>query len=44
MQTMDMALERLVREGTISVESAIEKAADKESFAKMLKQGEMPQP
>jgi twitching motility protein PilT len=40
MQTMDMALERLVREGTISVETAIEKAADKESFTKLFKQGE----
>jgi twitching motility protein PilT len=41
MQTMDMALERLVREGTISVETAIEKAADKESFTKLFKPGEM---
>jgi hypothetical protein len=36
-----MSLERLVRDGTISVETAIEKAADKESFMKLFKQGEM---
>jgi twitching motility protein PilT len=42
MQTMDMALERYVRDGTISVDSAIEKALDKEGFAKLLKQGEAP--
>jgi twitching motility protein PilT len=41
MQTMDMALDRLVKDGTISVEAAIEKASDKEAFAKLLKQGEM---
>jgi Tfp pilus assembly pilus retraction ATPase PilT len=41
MQTMDMALERLVREKTISPASALEKAIDKESFAKLLKQDEM---
>ncbi len=41
MQTMDMALDRFVRDGTISAESAIEKAADKEAFAKLLKQSEM---
>jgi twitching motility protein PilT len=40
MQTMDMALERFVKDGTISAESAIEKAADKESFVKLLKQNE----
>jgi twitching motility protein PilT len=40
MQTMDMALERFVRDGTIAAEAAIEKAADKESFAKLLKQSE----
>jgi twitching motility protein PilT len=34
MQTMDMALERLVREKTISAKAALEKAIDKESFAK----------
>ena len=41
MQTMDMALERYVRDGTIGVESALEKAIDKESFAKLFKQNEM---
>jgi twitching motility protein PilT len=41
MQTMDMALERLVREKTISPTAALEKAIDKESFAKLLKQDEM---
>jgi twitching motility protein PilT len=41
MQTMDMALERYVRDGTISPETALEKALDKESFAKLLKQNEM---
>jgi twitching motility protein PilT len=41
MQTMDMALERLVRDKTISPASALEKAIDKESFAKLLKQDEM---
>ena len=41
MQTMDMALERLVRARTISVETALEKALDKESFAKLFKQNEM---
>jgi twitching motility protein PilT len=41
MQTMDMALERLVRARTISVETAVEKALDKESFAKLFKQNEM---
>jgi twitching motility protein PilT len=41
MQTMDMALERYVRDGTISAETALEKALDKESFAKLLKQNEM---
>jgi twitching motility protein PilT len=40
MQTMDMALERLVREKTISALSAIEKAIDKESFAKAFPQDE----
>ena len=37
MQTMDMALERYVKEGVISVEAAIEKASDKEAFARMAK-------
>jgi twitching motility protein PilT len=41
MQTMDMALERYVRDKTISPEAALEKAIDKESFAKLLKQNEM---
>ena len=37
MQTMDAALERLVKDGTISPETAIEKAIDKEGFLKLLK-------
>jgi twitching motility protein PilT len=41
MQTMDMALERLVRAREITPETALEKAIDKESFAKLAKQGEM---
>ncbi len=41
MQTMDMALERYVRDKTISVEGALEKAIDKESFAKLFKQDEL---
>jgi twitching motility protein PilT len=41
MQTMDMALDRFVREGAISPETALEKAIDKESFAKLLKHNEM---
>jgi twitching motility protein PilT len=41
MQTMDMALERLVREKTVTVEHALEKAIDKESFAKAFKQNEL---
>ncbi len=41
MQTMDMALERYVKEGTITAETALEKALDKETFAKLLKQNEM---
>jgi twitching motility protein PilT len=41
MQTMDMALERYVKDGTISGETALEKAMDKESFAKLLKANEM---
>jgi twitching motility protein PilT len=41
MQTMDMALERLVRSNLISPETALEKAIDKESFAKLLKQNDM---
>lgn len=41
MQTMDMALERLVRAKQIAAETALEKAIDKESFAKLLKQNDM---
>jgi twitching motility protein PilT len=41
MQTMDMALERLVRDKTITVEAALEKAIDKESFAKAFKRDDM---
>jgi twitching motility protein PilT len=41
MQTMDMALERYVRDGTIAAQTALEKAIDKETFAKLLKQNEM---
>jgi twitching motility protein PilT len=36
MQTLDMHLERLVGAGTISPEAALEKAQDKEAFAKVL--------
>jgi twitching motility protein PilT len=41
MQTMDMALERFVRDKTIGVEEALQKAIDKESFAKLFKRDEM---
>ncbi len=41
MQTMDMALERYVRDGTVALENALEKAIDKESFAKAFKKGEL---
>jgi twitching motility protein PilT len=41
MQTMDMALERYVRDGTLSLEGALEKAIDKESFAKTFKKDAM---
>ena len=37
MQTLDMALERLVRAKEITPETAIEKASDKESFARAMK-------
>jgi twitching motility protein PilT len=37
MQTMDMALERLVRNKEITAETALEKAIDKESFAKLMR-------
>ncbi|MDB4974434.1 MAG: twitching motility protein PilT [Myxococcaceae bacterium] len=35
MQTMDVALEKLVRAGTISAEAALEKVEDKDGFRKM---------
>jgi twitching motility protein PilT len=38
MQTMDMSLERMVAKGTITPEAAIEKAIDKESFQKLMKE------
>jgi twitching motility protein PilT len=41
MQTMDMALERYWRDGVIAAETALEKAIDKESFAKLVRHGEM---
>jgi twitching motility protein PilT len=41
MQTMDMALERLVRSREIAPEAALEKAIDKEAFAKLAKQNDM---
>jgi twitching motility protein PilT len=41
MQTMDMALERLFRGKEIAPETALEKAIDKESFAKLLKQNDL---
>ena len=41
MQTMDMALERYVRDGTVALENALEKAIDKESFAKAFKKDEL---
>jgi hypothetical protein len=36
MQTMDMALERLARAGTIAPEAGLEKALDKTTFAQRL--------
>ena len=36
MQTMDMHLEKLVAANTITSEAAMEKAQDKEAFAKVL--------
>ncbi|MBV8761155.1 MAG: PilT/PilU family type 4a pilus ATPase [Deltaproteobacteria bacterium] len=36
MQPMDLALERLVKNGTIKAEAALEKALDKEGFAKAI--------
>jgi twitching motility protein PilT len=41
MQTMDMALERLVRAKEIAPETALEKAIDKERFAKLSMQNDM---
>lgn len=38
MQTMDVALEKLARAGTISAQSALEKAEDKENFRKLFPQ------
>ncbi len=35
MQTMDMALERLLQKGEVSFEDALEKAIDKESFSRV---------
>jgi Tfp pilus assembly pilus retraction ATPase PilT len=35
MQSMDVALDRLVREGVITAHDALEKALDKESFVKL---------
>jgi twitching motility protein PilT len=39
MQTMDMALEKLVRAGTIDLEAALEKAEDKQGFKKAFAAG-----
>ncbi|MCI0569142.1 MAG: type IV pilus twitching motility protein PilT [Myxococcaceae bacterium] len=36
MQTMDMALERLVRQGVVAPDVALEKASDRESFSRLL--------
>jgi twitching motility protein PilT len=36
MQAMDAALEKLVRAGTVTVEAALEKAIDRESFTKLV--------
>ena len=36
MQTMDMALERLLTAGKVTAEAALEKASDKENFAKLV--------
>jgi len=38
MQTMDVALERLVRAGTVAAQTALEKAEDKDSFRKLFPQ------
>ncbi len=39
MQTMDMALERLVKAGIIAAEEALEKANDKDAFVRMMGEG-----
>jgi twitching motility protein PilT len=39
MQTMDMSLERHVRDGVVAPEVALQKASDKEAFAKLVKSG-----
>jgi twitching motility protein PilT len=38
MQTMDMALERLLSQGIITADAAMEKASDKENFQKVIEQ------
>jgi twitching motility protein PilT len=38
MQTMDMALERIVAKGIVTPEAAMEKAIDKETFAKLIRE------
>ncbi len=40
MQTMDMALEKLVRAGTVTMEVALEKAEDKEGFRRVFSQSQ----
>jgi twitching motility protein PilT len=42
MQTMDMALEKLVRAGTVDMDVALEKAEDKEGFKKLFSEPEPP--
>ncbi len=44
MQTMDQALQKLIKDGRITAEAAWEKAIDKELFAKMVKEGEKAAP
>ncbi len=41
MQTMDMALERLVLQNTITFEAGLEKASDKESFEKRVRAAQL---
>ncbi len=43
MQTMDMALEKLVRAGTVDMQTALEKAEDKENFKKLFTKGADPE-